>query len=60
MDSVLQANVSLVEIEGGDGRHKVFREIFPPRRPTRTTVAVAALPGNSLAGINCVAAVNRE
>lgn len=57
MDSVLQANVYLVKIEDWDGMHKVFATYFPHGGPARTTVAVAALPGNSLVEINCIAAV---
>ncbi len=57
MDTVLQANVFLVHIEHWDGMHKVFATYFPHGGPARTTVAVAALPGNSLVEINCIAAV---
>jgi enamine deaminase RidA (YjgF/YER057c/UK114 family) len=60
MDSVLQANVFLVKIEDWDGMHKVFASYFPHGGPARTTVAVAALPGNSLVEINCIAAVTRR
>jgi 2-iminobutanoate/2-iminopropanoate deaminase len=58
MDSVLQANVFLVNIEHWDGMHKIFATYFPHGGPARTTVAVAALPGNSLLEINCIAAVS--
>ena len=57
MDTVLQANVFLVKIEHWDGMHKVFATYFPYGGPARTTVAVAALPGDSLVEINCIAAV---
>jgi 2-iminobutanoate/2-iminopropanoate deaminase len=57
MDTVLQANVFLVKIEHWDGMHKVFATYFPHGGPSRTTVAVAALPGDSLVEINCIAAV---
>ncbi len=60
MDSVLQANVFLVKIEHWDGMHKVFATYFPHGGQARTTVAVAALPGNSLVEINCIAAVVRK
>jgi 2-iminobutanoate/2-iminopropanoate deaminase len=60
MDSVLQVNVFLVKIEDWDGMHKVFSTYFPHGGPARTTVAVAALPGNSLVEINCIAAVTRK
>lgn len=57
MDTVLQTNVFLTNIEHWDGMHKVFATYFPHGGPARTTVAVAALPGNSLVEINCIAAV---
>ncbi len=57
MDSILQLNVFLVKIEHWDGMHKVFSTYFPRGGPARTTVAVAALPGDSLVEINCIAAV---
>jgi len=60
MDTVLQANVFLVKIEHWDGMHKVFGTCFPHGGPARTTVAVAALPGDSLVEINCIAAVARK
>ena len=58
VDTVLQANVFLVKIEHWDGMHKVFATYFPHGGPARTTVAVAALPGDSLVEINCIAAVS--
>jgi 2-iminobutanoate/2-iminopropanoate deaminase len=57
VDSILQLNVYLVKIEHWDGMHKVFSTYFPHGGPARTTVAVAALPGDSLVEINCIAAV---
>jgi 2-iminobutanoate/2-iminopropanoate deaminase len=60
MDTILQANVFLVKIEHWDGMHKVFSTYFPHGGPSRTTVAVAALPGDSLVEINCIAAVSRK
>jgi 2-iminobutanoate/2-iminopropanoate deaminase len=59
-DSILQVNVFLVKIEHWDGMHKVFSTYFPHGGPARTTVAVAALPGDSLVEINCIAAVTRK
>ena len=59
-DSILQLNVFLVKIEHWDGMHKVFSTYFPQGGPARTTVAVAALPGDSLVEINCIAAVVRK
>src|SRR6266567_4429053 len=60
MDSVLQTSVFLVKIEHWDAMTKVFATYFPHGGPTRTTVAVAALPGDSLVEINCIAAVTRK
>jgi 2-iminobutanoate/2-iminopropanoate deaminase len=60
MDTILQANVFLVKIEHWDGMHKVFATYFPHGGPSRTTVAVAALPGDSLVEINCIAAVTHK
>jgi 2-iminobutanoate/2-iminopropanoate deaminase len=60
MDSILQLNVFLVKIEHWDGMHKVFSTYFPHGGPARTTVAVAALPGDSLLEFNCIAAVVRK
>jgi len=57
MDTVLQTNVFLVNIDHWDAMTKVFATYFPHGGPTRTTVAVAALPGDSLVEINCIAAI---
>jgi len=59
-DSILQLNVFLVKIEHWDGMHKVFGTYFPHGGPARTTVAVAALPGDSLVEINCIAAATHK
>ena len=60
MDTVLQTNVFLVNIEHWDAMTKVFATYFPHGGPTRTTVAVAALPGDSLVEINCIAAIAQK
>ena len=60
MDTVLQTRVFLVNIEHWDAMTKVFGAYFPHGGPARTTVAVAALPGDSLVEIECVAAVARK
>jgi 2-iminobutanoate/2-iminopropanoate deaminase len=60
IDSVVQANVFLVKIEHWEAMTKVFGTYFPHGGPTRTTVAVAALPGDSLVEINCIAAVTHK
>ena len=57
MDSVLQLTVFLAKIDHYDGMNKVFKTYFPNGGPARTTIAIAALPGNSLVEINCIAAV---
>ena len=60
MDDVLQLGVFLTKIEHYDGMNNVFKTYFPHGGPARTTVAVAALPGNSLVEINCSAAVTKK
>lgn len=60
MDTVLQANVFLVNIDDWAAMTKVFGSYFPHGGPTRTTVAVAALPGDSLVEINAIAAVTHK
>jgi 2-iminobutanoate/2-iminopropanoate deaminase len=57
MDSILQLTVYLANIDYYDGMNQVFKTYFPHGGPARTTVAVAALPGDSLVEINCTAAV---
>jgi 2-iminobutanoate/2-iminopropanoate deaminase len=57
VDSILQLTVFLADIKYYDGMNQVFKTYFPNGGPARTTVAVAALPGNSLVEINCIAAV---
>jgi 2-iminobutanoate/2-iminopropanoate deaminase len=57
MDSILQLTVYLANIDHYDGMNQVFKVYFPHGGPARTTVAVAALPGDSLVEINCTAAV---
>jgi 2-iminobutanoate/2-iminopropanoate deaminase len=57
MDTVLQTRVFLVNIDDWAPMTKVFGTYFPHGGPARTTVAVAALPGDSLVEIDCVAAV---
>jgi 2-iminobutanoate/2-iminopropanoate deaminase len=60
VDSILQLTVYLTTIDNYDGMNKVFKTYFPRGGPARTTVAVAALPGQSLVEINCIAAVTRK
>jgi 2-iminobutanoate/2-iminopropanoate deaminase len=60
MDNVVQLGVFLAKIEQYDGMNKVFKTYFPHGGPARTTVAVAALPGNSLVEINCIAVVTKK
>ncbi len=60
MDSILQLTVYLTKIDDYDGMNNVFKRYFPNGGPARTTVAVAALPGQSLVEINCTAAVVRR
>src|SRR6266496_1287971 len=60
MDSVMQLTVYLASIEDYAGMNKVFKTYFPHGGPARTTVAVAALPGQSLVEINCIAALPKK
>jgi 2-iminobutanoate/2-iminopropanoate deaminase len=60
MDSILQANVFLADIDFYEGMNNVFKTYFPNGGPARTTVAVASLPGKSLVEINCIAAVVKK
>jgi 2-iminobutanoate/2-iminopropanoate deaminase len=60
MDDVVQLTVFLAKIDYYDGMNKVFKTYFPHGGPARTTVAVAALPGNSLVEINCIAALPKK
>lgn len=60
MDKVVQLTVFLAKINDYDGMNKVFKTYFPNGGPARTTVAVAALPGNSLVEINCIAALPKK
>jgi reactive intermediate/imine deaminase len=60
MESILQLTVYLTNIDNYDGMNKVFRTYFPHGGPARTCVAVAALPGQSLVEVNCIAAVTRK
>jgi len=60
VDSILQLTVFLADIKYYDGMNQVFKNYFPNGGPARTTVAVAALPGNSLVEINCIAALVKK
>jgi reactive intermediate/imine deaminase len=60
MDSILQLTVFLTDIANFEAMNKIFKPYFPNGGPARTTVAVAALPGNSLIEINCIAAIVRK
>jgi enamine deaminase RidA (YjgF/YER057c/UK114 family) len=59
VDNILQLTVFLADIKYYDGMNQVFKTYFPNGGPARTTVAVAALPGNSLVEINCIAAIGK-
>ena len=50
MDSILQLTVYLANLDYYEPMNKIFKTYFPNGGPARTTVAVAALPGNSHAG----------
>jgi 2-iminobutanoate/2-iminopropanoate deaminase len=60
MDSILQLTVYLTNIDNYDAMNKVFKTYFPHGGPARTCVAVAALPGQSLVEVNCIAAATQK
>lgn len=60
MDSILQLTVYLASLDYYEPMNKIFKTYFPNGGPARTTVAVAALPGNSMVEINCIAAIVRK
>jgi reactive intermediate/imine deaminase len=60
VDNILQLTVFLTKMDDYDGMNKVFKTYFPHGGPARTTVTVAALPGNSLVEMNCIAAIARH
>ena len=60
MDSILQLTVYLASIDYYEPMNKIFKTYFPNGGPARTTVAVAALPGNSMVEINCIAAIVKK
>ena len=60
MDSILQLTVYLANLDYYEPMNKIFKTYFPNGGPARTTVAVAALPGNSMLEINCIAAIGRK
>jgi 2-iminobutanoate/2-iminopropanoate deaminase len=60
MDSILQLTVYLADIAYYEPMNAIFKTYFPNGGPARTTVAVAALPGNSKVEINCIAAIVRK
>lgn len=60
MDSILQLTVYLADIAYYEPMNAIFKTYFPNGGPARTTVAVAALPGNSKLEINCIAAIVRK
>jgi len=60
MDSVTQLTVYLTDIANFEAMNKIFKTYFPNGGPARTTVAVAALPGNSLVEITCIAAITKK
>jgi 2-iminobutanoate/2-iminopropanoate deaminase len=55
MEQVLKAQVYLADIKDYAGMNDEFRGRFGPEPPVRTTVAVAALPGDSLVEIDVIA-----
>jgi 2-iminobutanoate/2-iminopropanoate deaminase len=60
MDTITQLTVYLTDIANFEAMNKIFKTYFPNGGPARTTVAVAALPGNSLVEISCIAAISKK
>jgi enamine deaminase RidA (YjgF/YER057c/UK114 family) len=57
---ILQLTVYLASLDYYEPMNKIFKTYFPHGGPARTTVAGAALPGNSKVEINCIAAIVRK
>ena len=57
MEKVLKATVFLADLKDYAAMNDVFRGRFGEEPPVRTTVAVTALPGNSLIEIDVIAYV---
>jgi enamine deaminase RidA (YjgF/YER057c/UK114 family) len=55
MQKVLKCNVYLADIKDFASMNEVFQGRFGPEPPVRTTIAAAALPGNSLVEIEVIA-----
>jgi len=55
MEKVLKAQVYLADLKDWQAMTDVFTGRFGPEPPTRTTVAVAGVPGNSLVEIDVIA-----
>ena len=55
LDRVLKCTVFLTDIANFQAMNEVYHTYFPVDPPTRTTVAVKDLPGNSPVEIECIA-----
>lgn len=55
MEKALKATVFLADLKDYQGMNEVFQGRFGSEPPVRTTVAVAALPGDSLVEIDVIA-----
>lgn len=55
LESVIQTTVYLADMADFSSFNEIFGEFFNKSKPTRTTVAVKALPKNSLVEITAVA-----
>ena len=52
---VVRCGVYLTDMADFDEMNAAYAEAFPPPRPARTTIGVAALPGGIRVEIDCVA-----
>lgn len=57
MEKVLKCSVFLQNMNDFKGMNEVYKGRFGSKPPCRTTVAVSAIPGNSLVEIDCIAYV---
>jgi 2-iminobutanoate/2-iminopropanoate deaminase len=58
MDRVVKCNVFLADIAEWGAMNEVYVTFFPNRRPARTALAAAGIPGNGRVEIECIATVD--
>lgn len=55
LEDLVKCTVYLADIDDFRAMNEVYRELMPPPRPTRTTVAVSGLAANANIEIECMA-----